>query len=71
MTSTGFSKAPIAVLAPDPNEPGEPNRPGGRRLIPWGDRRRTNSLLESDRSIISTAERRQPGVRRSLRFTHV
>jgi len=70
MTSTGFSKAPIAVLAPDSEEPGEPNQPGGSRLIPWAGRRRSNSLLESDRSIISSAERKQPGVRRSLRFVH-
>jgi multiple sugar transport system permease protein len=71
VTTTDLSKASAAVMAPDVEEPGDPNQPGVRRLIPWAQRRRANSLLAADRSIISTAERRQPGVRRTLRGVHV
>jgi len=71
MTQTGFSRAAEAVIAPDVEQAGAPQQPGQGRLISWRQRRRENSMLDSDRSIISTAERRQPRVRRTLRGVHV
>jgi len=71
MTQTGFSRAPELVLAPESDHDSEPLEVGRGRLISWRERRRAGSLLAADRSIISSAERRQPGVRRTLRFVHV
>lgn len=71
MTSTDMSsKASAAVLAPDVELEGEPNRPGVRRLIPWANRRRPG-LTDSDRSIVSTAERRLPRARFLFGGVHV
>ena len=71
MTSTDIAKASQAVLAPDVDYDGEPNRPGVTRLISWRNRRRSESLLASDRSIVGAAERRQKGVRRGFAGVHV
>lgn len=70
MTQTEISRASAAVMAPDVEAPGSPNQPGVRRLIPWA-QRRAGRLTDSDRSIISTAERRQRGVRGGLIGVHV
>jgi multiple sugar transport system permease protein len=58
-------------MAPDVELDGAPNQPGVRRLIPWAQRRRGPSLTDSDRSIISSAERKQRGVRGGLVGVHV
>jgi len=71
MTQTEISRASAAVMAPDVDPGSEPNQPGGRRLIPWAGRRRADSLTDTDRAIISTAERRQGGVRGGLIGVHV
>ena len=52
MTSIDISKASQAVLAPDADDQGDPNQPGPSRLISWRNRRRADSLLASDRSIV-------------------
>jgi len=68
MTSTDMAKVSTAVIAPDAEHDGDPNRPGGRRLIPW--RRRGSGNSESDRSIVSTAERRMPRARLAFGGVH-